>query len=80
LRTTIAWSHGRLSDAEQALLARLSVFNDTWTVNASATVGTLNGDLNALETLASLVAQSLVRTDESDPAFPEWAPRLRPAS
>jgi predicted ATPase len=68
LRATIQWSYSLLSEAERALLARLSVFTGSWTVEASDAVGTVDGDLDAVDTLASLVAQSLILIDESDPA------------
>jgi predicted ATPase len=67
LRATIEWSYSLLGEAERMLLARLSVFTGSWTLEASEAVGTLDGDLYALDTVASLVAQSLIRTDESDP-------------
>jgi predicted ATPase len=72
LRATIEWSHSLLTEAERALLARLSVFTGAWTFEATDAVGTSDGDLDALDTLASLVAQSLVRTDESDPDEPRF--------
>jgi predicted ATPase len=68
LRATIAWSYSLLGEAERVLLARLSVFTGTWTLEASEAVGTVDGDLDALDIMASLVAQSLIRTDDSDPA------------
>jgi predicted ATPase len=67
LRATIQWSYSLLGAAEQALLARLSVFTGSWTVEASDAVGTVDGDLDAVDTLASLLAQSLILIDESDP-------------
>jgi predicted ATPase len=67
LRATIAWSYSMLGEAERLLLARLSVFTGSWTLEASEAVGTVDGDLDALDTVTSLVAQSLIRTDESDP-------------
>jgi predicted ATPase len=72
LRATIEWSHSLLSEAERALLARLSVFTGTWTFKATDAVGTVDGDLDAFDTLTSLVAQSLIRTDESDPDEPRF--------
>ncbi|MDT7744242.1 MAG: hypothetical protein QOE59_3320 [Actinomycetota bacterium] len=68
LRATIAWSYSMLGEAERLLLARLSVFTGSWTLEASEAVGTVDGDLDALDTVTSLVAQSLIRTDESDSA------------
>jgi predicted ATPase len=68
LRATIQWSYGLLGEAERALLARLSVFAGSWTVEASDAVGTADGDLDSVDRLASLLAQSLILIDESDPA------------
>ena len=70
LRATIQWSYSLLGEAERALLTRLSVFTGSWTAEAADAVGTVNGDLDAIETLASLLAQSLILIDESDPAEP----------
>jgi predicted ATPase len=70
LRATIQWSYSLLGEGERALLTRLSVFTGSWTAEAADAVGTVNGDLDAIETLASLLAQSLILIDESDPAEP----------
>jgi predicted ATPase len=59
LRATIQWSYSLLGEAERALLARLSVFTGSWTVEASDAVGTVDGDLDAVDILASLLSQSL---------------------
>jgi predicted ATPase len=67
LRATIEWSYSLLGEAERSLLARLSVFSGAWTIDAAEAVGTVEGDLDALGSLSSLVAQSLVRTDAPDP-------------
>jgi predicted ATPase len=72
LRATIEWSYSLLGEAERALLARLSVFTGSWTVEASDAVGTVDGDLDAVDTLASLLAQSLILIDESDPVEPRF--------
>jgi predicted ATPase len=72
LRATIEWSYSLLGEAERALLARLSVFTGSWTVEASDAVGTVDGDLDVIDTLASLLAQSLVLIDESDPVEPRF--------
>ncbi len=72
LRATLEWSYGLLSEAQRVLLARLSVFTGAWTLAASEAVGIVDGDLDAVETLAALVAQSLVRIDESDPDEPRF--------
>jgi predicted ATPase len=72
LRATIQWSYSLLGEAERALLARLSVFTGSWTVEASDAVGTVDGDLDAVDTLASLLSQSLILIDESDAAEPRF--------
>ncbi len=72
LRATIQWSYSLLGEAERALLTRLSVFTGSWTAEAADAVGTVNGDLDAIDTLASLLAQSLILIDESDPAEPSF--------
>ncbi len=72
LRATVEWSHSLLGDDERALLARLSVFAGAWTLEGAEAVGAARpeagkdgaGDLSVLDTLSSLVAQSLVSTDE----------------
>ncbi len=55
LRATLEWSHDLLSDVEQRLFRRLSVFAGGFELTAVEEV--CDGDLN---TLASLVGQSLV--------------------
>ncbi len=72
LRATIQWSYGLLDEAERTLLARLSVFTGSWTVEASEAVGMVDGDLDAVDTLASLLAQSLILIDESGSAEPRF--------
>jgi hypothetical protein len=67
LRATIEWSYGLLDEGSRALLDRLSVFKGAWTIAACEAVGSVDGGQDAVDTLASLVAQSLVRVDESDP-------------
>jgi predicted ATPase len=67
LRATIEWSYSLLEETERVLLARLSVFSGAWTIEAAEAVGTIDGDLDTLATLSSLVAQSLVRADPPDP-------------
>jgi predicted ATPase len=66
LRATIDWSYGLLGEDERTLLARLSVFSGAWTVEACEAVGAVDGDLDALATLSSLAAQSLIHTEPPD--------------
>ncbi|MFY9931357.1 MAG: DUF4062 domain-containing protein [Streptosporangiaceae bacterium] len=72
LRATLEWSYGLLSQAQRVLLARLSVFSGAWTLAAAEAIGTVDGDLDAVDTLSALVAQSLVRVDESDADEPRF--------
>jgi predicted ATPase len=72
LRATIEWSHSLLSEAERALFARVSVFAGAWTIDAMNEVGTEEDDLDPVEVLASLLTQSLVRADDSDPDEPRF--------
>lgn len=67
LRATLEWSHSLLGSAERSLLARLSVFSHTWTLAAAEAVGVVDDDLDAMDTLSSLVGQSLVTLDDTDP-------------
>jgi predicted ATPase/transcriptional regulator with XRE-family HTH domain len=64
LRATLDWSHALLTEAEQALLRRLSVFAGGWSLEAAEAVCGVGRDLPSavLEGLASLVDKSLVHT------------------
>ena len=68
LRTAMDWSHELLSEEEQAMLRRLSVFAGGFTLEAAETVGTgegIEGD-EILDLLASLVDKSLVLVDQQE--------------
>jgi non-specific serine/threonine protein kinase len=70
LRSLIDWSYDLLSDAEKALLNRMSVFAGGCTLEAAENVCTGEG-INAtavLDLLASLVDKSLIVADERDGA------------
>jgi predicted ATPase len=62
LRATVEWSVDLLDDAEQRLLAALSVFVDGWTIDAATQVSGL-GDDRTLDLLDALAGQSLVNVD-----------------
>jgi predicted ATPase/DNA-binding SARP family transcriptional activator len=71
LRATLEWSHGLLSEDERTLFERLAVFAGGWTLEAAEAVGSENG-LGVLETLSSLVDESLVhplRRPTGEPRF-----------
>jgi len=59
LRATIAWSHDLLSEAEQILFRRLSVFAGGWTLESANAVCGENGT-DTLDLLAQLVNKSLI--------------------
>ena len=65
LRATVEWSVGLLDDAEQRMLATLSIFVDGWTVEAAVHVSGLTED-RTLDLLDSLAGHSLVSIDATD--------------
>jgi predicted ATPase len=67
LRSTVEWSHSLLHEPERAVLARLSVFAQSWTLEAAEAVAADDEDVEVFEVLSSLVSHSLVTVDESDP-------------
>jgi predicted ATPase/class 3 adenylate cyclase/Tfp pilus assembly protein PilF len=62
LRALVDWSHDLLSEPEQALLRRLSVFAGGWTLEAAEAVcpGGVVDELDVLDLLGNLVEKSLV--------------------
>jgi predicted ATPase len=73
LRQAIDWSYTLLSAAEQALLRRLGVFVGGWTLDAvEAVAQPTELGLDALDGMASLVDQSLVRREEAGHGEPRF--------
>jgi len=73
LRSSIAWSHDLLDNAERRLFRRLAVFVGGWTLEAAEAVCNLkDSDGDVLDGLDSLVAKSLVRQH----AAPDGAARF----
>jgi predicted ATPase len=66
LRATVEWSFGLLDEAEQRMLATLSVFVDGWTVEAAVDVANLTED-RTLDLLDTLAGHSLIAVDAIDP-------------
>jgi non-specific serine/threonine protein kinase len=68
LRDAIAWSHGLLSHAEQALFRRLAVFAGGWTLEAAETICTGSGisASDVLDLVSALVDKSLVVAPSQD--------------
>ena len=65
LRATVEWSLGLLGEAEQQMLATMSVFADGWTVEAAVRVADVSED-RALDLLDALAGHSLVRVEAND--------------
>ena len=76
LRDTLDWSYSLLSADEQALFARLSVFAGGCTFEAAEAVCNLDGELDILEGMTSLVDKSLLRQDSSRVPAPAGDPRF----
>jgi predicted ATPase len=66
LRATVEWSFGLLDDAEQRMLATMSVFVDGWTIEAAVDVAQLTED-RTLDLLDALAGHSLIAVDAVDP-------------
>ena len=65
LRNTLEWSYDLLNPDEQILFARLGVFVGGTTFEAVEAVCNSDGKLDILESLTSLVNNSLLRQDET---------------
>ncbi len=68
MQAAIQWSHDLLSEPERVLFRRLSVFSGGWTLEAAESVCSGDGldEWDVVELLSSLVAKSLVQSDEDD--------------
>ncbi len=72
LRALMDWSYNLLSEAERALLRRLSVFSGGWTLEAAEAIGADKDAAGAiqpdevLDILTQLVNKSLVVAEQSD--------------
>jgi predicted ATPase len=71
LRDAVAWSYNLLEPAEQALFARLAVFSGGFDLEAAEAVS--GGDVEILDTLESLVSQSLLRRLETSGGAPRFS-------
>jgi predicted ATPase/class 3 adenylate cyclase len=69
LRAAIDWSFDLLTDAEQRILARLSIFAGGCTLDAAEQVCSddLIAEFDVLDLLSALVARSLAAVDDTDP-------------
>jgi len=72
LRNTLEWSYSLLGQNEKTLYARLGVFAGGFTLEAAEAVCNLEGSLDILEGLSTLVDDSLLRPvegEENEPRF-----------
>jgi predicted ATPase len=71
LRNTIDWSYDLLETEEQTLFQRLAVFVGGCTVEAAEVVGSLDGDVDVLNGLESLIDKNLLKQSEvaGEPRF-----------
>jgi non-specific serine/threonine protein kinase len=58
MRATITWSHDLLTSDEQRLFRQLAAFSGGWTIDAAATVCTVDGE--PLDRIAALVEHNLI--------------------
>jgi predicted ATPase/transcriptional regulator with XRE-family HTH domain len=74
IEATIAWSYELLSGAEQALLRRLAVFVNGWTLAAAEQVCQAAGELEleVLEGLGSLLDKSLLLRERESSGEPRY--------
>ena len=72
LRNTLEWSYDLLNQDEKILYARLSVFVGGFTLEAAEAVCNQDGRLDILESLTSLVNNSLIRQDETVDGEPRF--------
>lgn len=66
MRATLDWSHELLTGDEQAMFRRLSIFTNTFTVDAAEAVAA--SEIDGFAALGGLVEQSLVVADRGSPA------------
>jgi predicted ATPase/class 3 adenylate cyclase/Tfp pilus assembly protein PilF len=72
MRDAIAWSHDLLSDQEQMLFRRLSVFAGGCTIDAAEAIINPEGALDVFAGIASLVDKSLLRQEEGAEGIPRF--------
>jgi predicted ATPase/DNA-binding SARP family transcriptional activator len=74
LRAALAWSYDLLSEPEQKLLGRLSVFVGGWTLEAAEAVGAGSGieEDEVLDLLSRLVDKSLVIAEADGDGVPRY--------
>ncbi len=72
LRNTLEWSYDLLNEDEKILYARLSVFVGGFTLEATEAVCNQDGKLDILESLTSLVNNSLVQQEETADGEPRF--------
>ena len=80
MRDAIEWSYNLLTDSERRLLERLSVFAGGFTLEAAESIANQESDLgiSSLDGVASLVDQSLIQIQITQPDREPAEPRFTP--
>ena len=65
MRATLDWSYQLLPPDEQAMLSRLAIFRGTFTLAAATAVATCEKHGDGFDSIANLVAKSLITADVS---------------
>jgi predicted ATPase len=73
LRKTLDWSYSLLSSREKSLHARLGIFVGGFTLESAEVICNLEGNLDILEGISSLVNNSLIKQEE----LADGQPRFR---
>jgi len=74
IRATLDWSYGLLTEPEQSVFRRLSVFASSFTLQEAATVAvhSSRSQREIIDNVLELVAKSLIMADRHDPERCLW--------
>ncbi len=72
LRAAIAWSHDLLSEEDRLLFRRLAVFTGGCTLEAAEAICSVDGDIDVLFPIESLVDHSLLRQEVMADGMPRF--------
>lgn len=72
IRNTLEWSYGLLNQDEKTLYARLGVFVGGFSLEAAEAICNSEGNLDIMESLTSLVNNSLVRKENTGGGEPRF--------
>lgn len=68
LRDAIAWSYDLLTEEERTAYHRLAVFVSSWTLEDAEAIANVDGTIDVLAAVSSLVEKNIVQCDEQLPA------------